>query len=131
MKLVRLSRLSLFACGALAALFPLNQLSAQESTPVAAKRLSLDERLAKMKDNLSLTDEQVTAIKGLFQDQQTQLTTIRRDISLTRDEKKEKSKAVIADTRTKVEAVLTDEQKAKADELRKQRAAKGAQKAQQ
>ena len=98
---------------------------------MAAKRLSLDERLAKMKDNLSLTDEQVTAIKGLFQDQQTQLTTIRRDISLTRDEKKEKSKAVIADTRTKVEAVLTDEQKAKADELRKQRAAKGAQKAQQ
>jgi Spy/CpxP family protein refolding chaperone len=117
------TRLSLLAGGALIALLPLAPLCAQSAaaTPAAPKGPNIEARLAKMKEKLSLTDDQVKSIKALFEDQKTKLDAIHADTTLTKDQQKEKAKPIIDDTKAKIDAVFTPEQKAKADQLRKYR----------
>jgi Spy/CpxP family protein refolding chaperone len=123
------TRLSLLAGGALAALLPLTPLCAQDTAPAApaataSKGPSVDERLAKMKEKLSLTDDQVKALKPVYDDQKTKIDAVRADTTLTKEQKKEKVKSIMDDTKTKVYATLTPEQKAKAEQARKDRAEK-------
>ncbi|MGH8045616.1 MAG: Spy/CpxP family protein refolding chaperone [Chthoniobacterales bacterium] len=115
------TRLSLLAGAALVALLPLSPLCAQTADAPKPKGPSVEERVAKMKENLSLTDDQVKAVTGIFQDQKTKMDAVRADTTLTKDQVREKVKPIMADTKTKVEAVLTPEQKAKAEQLHKER----------
>jgi Spy/CpxP family protein refolding chaperone len=108
-------RLSLLACTALLPLVPLS------AEPDAAKGPNVEARVAKMKEKLSLTDDQASSIKAILEDQKTKIEAVRADDSLPKEQKKEKVKAIMTETRTKVDAVLTPEQKAKADEARKKR----------
>jgi len=81
--------------------------------------MNIDERLARMKDALSLSDDQVTKLKAIFEDQKAQLDPIWKDTSLSKEQKREKSKPIVESTKAKVDAVLTPEQQAKLKELRK------------
>ncbi|HEY8902071.1 MAG TPA: hypothetical protein VIM48_00100 [Chthoniobacterales bacterium] len=83
-------------------------------------RMTIDERLARMKDALSLSDDQVTKLKAIFEDQKAQLDPIWKDTSLSREQKREKSKPIMESGKAKVNAVLTPEQQAKLKELRKE-----------
>jgi len=116
------TRLSLVAAGAVAVAFSLSSLRAQDATP--PKGPSIEARVAKMKEKLSLTDDQVKSITAIFQDQKAKVDAIRADTSLTKEQKREKVKPILEDTKSKVDAVLTPEQKAKADQIRKEHAAK-------
>ena len=123
------SYLSLLAVGAIAAASALSPLVAQ--TPPAAgqsgKPASIEDRLAKMKEKLALTDDQVAKLKTIFEDQKAKLDPIFADTTLTPEQKREKAKPIVAETRTKIDGVLTPEQKAKLEENRKQKQEKSAQ----
>lgn len=105
---------------AMAACFSPAIVRAQDAGGAPGHRLTIDQRLARMKDALSLSDDQVAKLKAIFEDQKAQLDPIWKDTSLSREQKREKSKPIMESTKAKVDAVLTPEQLAKLKELRKQ-----------
>jgi Spy/CpxP family protein refolding chaperone len=115
-----MKRLSLLAVAA-AALLPISFVSAQPQGGGAPHmRMSIDQRLEMMKSKLSLTDDQVAKLKTIFEAQKAQLDPIFEDKSLTPEQKREKAKPIMDAGKEKVNAVLTPEQQAKRDELRKE-----------
>lgn len=66
-----------------------------------------------MKSRLGLTDEQTTQIKDNRADFQTKMKAIRADQNLTADQKKEQLQALSKEQHTKMQSILTPEQKAK------------------
>lgn len=104
------------------AVLPLSSIRAQATeAPKPPKGASADERIARMKAKLDLTDDQVTKIKAIFDEQKTALEPIYKDQTLTKEQKREKAKPIRDAAKDKVDAVLTPEQKAKADEARKKK----------
>jgi Spy/CpxP family protein refolding chaperone len=112
-----------FGAALAVALLPFSTVSAQAADGAAAPRkgMNAEERLAKMKTKLDLTDDQVTKIKTIFDEQKAALEPIFKDTTLTKEQKREKVKPIIEATKGKVDAVLTPEQKVKAEEARKKR----------
>ncbi|MFA6960530.1 MAG: Spy/CpxP family protein refolding chaperone [Opitutaceae bacterium] len=82
------------------------------------------ERLAKMKEALGLTDAQVEQIKKILDDERAQMKALREKEGEPKEKRAEMMKIREA-TKAKVDAVLTAEQKAKLEEMRKEREAKG------
>lgn len=66
-----------------------------------------------MKTRLNLTDDQTTKIKENRADFQTKMKAIRADQNLTADQKKEQLQALSKEQHTKMQSILTPEQKAK------------------
>jgi Spy/CpxP family protein refolding chaperone len=114
-----MKRLSLLAA-ATAALLPFSIACAQPKGDGPRPRMSIEQRLAFMKSKLSLTDNQVAKLKTIFEEQKAQLDPIFQDKSLTREQKREKAKPIVEAGQAKVDAVLTAEQKAKRDQIRKE-----------
>jgi Spy/CpxP family protein refolding chaperone len=83
------------------------------------------ERLQKMQANLGLTDEQSQKIQAIMTEQREAMKGVKSDTTLTADQKKEKMKAARADVDAKIAALLTPEQKAKWEQLKKDRPGKG------
>lgn len=79
------------------------------------------QRLEHMKTALDLTDEQVKKIEDIQASQMEAMKALREDESLTSEQKREKSRQLMDETRQKVDGVLTPEQKAKWEEARKAR----------
>ncbi len=79
------------------------------------------ERLEKMKSELGLTDEQAKKVQEIFAAQREAAKGVREDSSLSDEQRKEKLKAARAEADAQMSAVLTPEQKAKWEELKKQR----------
>ncbi len=109
-------------CGAAAvALLPLSISSAQtaDASASAKKTASIEERLATMKTNLSLSDDQVAKLKAIFEDQKAAAAPILADKSLSKEERAAKLKPIKDATKAKVKAVLTPEQQLKMKASRK------------
>lgn len=66
---------------------------------------------------LNLTPDQVTQVRAIYKDGNTQMMSIRGDSSIPREDKREKLKALHESSRAKVREVLTEEQKPKFDEM--------------
>ncbi|MDD5200903.1 MAG: hypothetical protein PHC88_13995 [Terrimicrobiaceae bacterium] len=123
-----MKRLPLLAlCGAATALFPLIPLSAQTQGDAGPPpggppphRMSIEERLDRMKKDLSLSDDQIGKLKAIFDEQKTALDPIFQDKSLSREQKREKAKPIMEDTKKKINEVLTPEQQTKLEAIRKQ-----------
>ena len=71
-----------------------------------------------MKD-LNLTEAQKAQLKAQREASKAQLDAIKNDATLPDAQKKEKAKAIFAEQKTKTQALLTAEQKAKLEESRK------------
>lgn len=84
---------------------------------------SIEERLAKMKENLALSDDQVAKLKTIFEEQKAKIDPIFQDASLSREQKSEKARPIKDETKGKVDAVLTPEQKTKLEQIRAARKA--------
>ena len=69
--------------------------------------------LDKMAKDLSLTDRQKTQIKAIFDDTGKQMDAIHNDESLSDAEKMTQGHALHESTHTKIQALLTDDQKKK------------------
>jgi hypothetical protein len=80
-------------------------------------------RLDRLQEALGLTDEQVSQIEAIITATRDQLTAIHeqvRDGALTREQAHEQIRTIRENERAQIEAVLTEEQRAKFEELRRQ-----------
>lgn len=79
------------------------------------------DRLKQLAETLGLTEEQKTQLKPILAEEAAALKPIRDDKSLDRAARWEKAKAVHDSFAPKIDAILTPEQKAKHDEMKKMR----------
>jgi Spy/CpxP family protein refolding chaperone len=95
--------------------------SAQErrevKTPRAEEKMRMHDR--KSMQDLNLTEAQKTELKAQRESAKAQLQAIKADGSLTDAQKAEKAKAIHQEQKTKMQALLTAEQKTKLEEGRK------------
>jgi Spy/CpxP family protein refolding chaperone len=82
----------------------------------------MGDRLAK---ELNLTPDQQNQLKPVFEETRTKVQAIHQDTSLSQEQKRAKIKEIHDANKSKIEAVLTPEQKQKFDSLRKERGRKG------
>ena len=92
------------------------------------KESRMKDHLAQMKTDLGLTDDQASKIQEIMTEQRKSMKGLKDDTSLTEDQKKEKFQAGRAEADAKISALLTPEQKAKWDQMKKNRPAKGGKK---
>jgi len=85
------------------------------------------EKLDKLQTELGLTDDQTKKVQSIMAEQMQTMKSVKNDTTLTDDQKKEKMKASRAEIDSKISAILTPEQKAKWDQIKKARPAKGGQ----
>jgi len=79
---------------------------------------SIDDQVAVLAQQLSLTPDQQAKVKTALQDQHTKAMTIIQDNSMPREDKIQKIHALRQDTISKVRATLTsDDQKSKFDQM--------------
>jgi Spy/CpxP family protein refolding chaperone len=73
---------------------------------------------------LSLSSDQVAQITPILTARQQQMQTLRADASLTEQDRHTKRHAIMQDTNSKIEAVLTDSQKQQFEQMLAQRRAR-------
>lgn len=76
-----------------------------------------EKRLQAMKDQLGLTDDQTAKVKIIQDEGRGKMEAIRNDSSLSDEDKRTKSAALMQDESKRVRAVLTAEQQPKYDEM--------------
>ncbi len=120
----RSSEVLLFAVAlAVAALVP--ALNAQDNPPAGKKgahgpRGGMPrpiEMLIDHRQEIGLSDDQVAKLKALQEATRPQVEAIMQDQSLSREDKREKMQAIMKDSRAKIDAILTPEQREKAKEF--------------
>lgn len=72
-----------------------------------------------MKEKLGLSDAQAEQIKKIHEESRAQMEKLKKDESLSKEDKMAEMKKIREATKAKVDAVLTPEQREKAKELRK------------
>lgn len=76
--------------------------------------------MGRMMKDLNLTAEQQAKIKTIQDAQKAKVQPIRENASLTPEQKKEQMRPIVKDTMKQILEILTPEQKAKLQELRKE-----------
>ena len=77
------------------------------------KKMTVDEKLTWMSQELNLTADQQAKLKPILEDQQRQIEAVWQDASLSDDAKMAKKKEIKASTSTQIKAVLNTEQQEK------------------
>lgn len=88
---------------------------------------SVDDQVKMLSDRLNLTADQQTKIKPILEDQRTQAQELRKDDSLSDDDRRNKMRTLRESTNSKIRDVLTDDQKKQFDEMQKQMRDRGRQ----
>jgi periplasmic protein CpxP/Spy len=88
---------------------------------------SVDDQVKMMSDRLNLTPDQQTKIKPILEDQRTQAQALRKDESLSDDDRRNKMRTLRESTNSKIRDVLTDDQKKQFDEMQQQMRDRGRQ----
>ena len=88
----------------------------ETSAPPPQQGLAGDHRdpaqqLAGMTRRYNLSTDQQNQVKPILMDQQRRIQLLRRDSSLSPDEKKAKLQSILSDFNSKIEAILNDDQK--------------------
>ena len=81
---------------------------------------TVQQRLERLSEELNLTAEQKAKVSALLENQAKQRREIVRDTSLSRDERREKMRALMQGERKEFKAVLTSDQFEKFQQLREQ-----------
>ena len=68
-------------------------------------------------EQLNLTADQKTKVDAILQDQRSQMMTLREDSSLSQDERRTKMQTIMQSGRTKIRALLNEEQRKKFDAM--------------
>lgn len=92
--------------------------SSQATAPTTTthhREMSADRDLARMTKRLSLTQDQQTQIKPILEDRDQQLNQLWQDTSMSKTDRRAKSKGIRDDAKSKIDPILNDEQKAKFD----------------
>ena len=80
----------------------------------------MEQHRQEMEKALGLTDAQKDQMKQVHQDEKAKLEALRNDTSLTRDQKRAQMQAIRKDMRTRMDAILTPEQKEKMKQFRQE-----------
>jgi Spy/CpxP family protein refolding chaperone len=88
---------------------------------------SVDDQVKMLSDRLNLTADQQTKIKPILEDQRTQAQALRKDDSLSDDDRRTKMRTLRESTNSKIRDVLTDDQKKQFDEMQQQMRDRGRQ----
>ena len=83
------------------------------------------DRMAKLTSELSLTDEQQAKLKPIFAANDEKMKALRDDASLSREQKREKFRALREEIVAQVKPILTAEQLAKWQAMREARRGQG------
>jgi Spy/CpxP family protein refolding chaperone len=102
----------------LAAVQNMNPAPSVAATPASVRARSHFGPLAMMKQSLNLTDEQVQKLEPVMKDQQAKVAALRKDTTLSRQDRVAKLKQVGESASAKLKAVLTPEQLAKWQSMR-------------
>jgi periplasmic protein CpxP/Spy len=78
---------------------------------------SVDDHVKLLTEKLDLTADQQAKIKTILEDQRQQMDAIRKDDSLSREDKMSKARALREASQAKVREILNDDQKKKLDQL--------------
>jgi Spy/CpxP family protein refolding chaperone len=115
------TRNSLFAFCVLAfgLVLPSAVLRAEDAPPAQKERGPKGDREEMMKERLGLSDDQAAKIKQIHADSREEMKKLKDDENLSREDKMARRKELHEATRAKVDAVLTAEQRTKAEEMRK------------
>jgi Spy/CpxP family protein refolding chaperone len=127
-KILSLALCSLFSIGAALALPvaqdqaappPPPQGDAQQPGPDHGRGRQMDpeKQLAHLTKALNLTADQQTQIKPILADRQQKMQALWSDSSLSREDRMSKMKSIREDSNTKIEAVLTADQKPKYEQM--------------
>jgi len=97
-------------------------LAADESAPAGPAHSfpAPDEVVKTLTSKLSLTPDQAGKIAPIIADRQAKLKAIMADASASRMERMHQSKAIMSDTDTQINAILTPDQQAKYAEIEQQ-----------
>ena len=76
--------------------------------------------IRRLAQELNLTEDQRTRIRGFVDDARTQAQALRNDTTLTREQRQQRMREITQRTQDNIRSILTVEQQMKADELRKQ-----------
>src|SRR5258708_39824636 len=79
------------------------------------RRGGMRDPMAMMKEQLSLTDDQIEKIKPILKDRQEKMTALRGDTSLSQEDRRAKMKEIIDASNAKIKPILTADQKEKFD----------------
>jgi periplasmic protein CpxP/Spy len=82
-----------------------------KALPQTENHRMMRDKLQEAVNELNLTDDQKGKLKDVFADAKTKRDSIANDSSLTQDQKKDKMKALHDDTMSKVNDVLTPDQR--------------------
>jgi protein CpxP len=90
-----------------------------QGPPAGARRqqMSPEQQVDRLATQLSLTPDQKTKIMAIYQDNQDKMTAMRNDSSADQSTMRDKMMEMRTAQTTAVKAVLTDDQKAKYDEM--------------
>jgi protein CpxP len=80
-----------------------------------------EQELGWLSDNLKLTDDQKAKIKPLIEDEHKQLTALREDSSLSREEKRAKFRQIRTSTFDQIRPILTEQQRSTLQQIQQQR----------
>ncbi len=75
-----------------------------------------DQQLARMTSHYKLSADQQSKIKPILVSTQQQMQALRGDSSLSRDDRMAKMQSIRGDSKTKIEAILNDDQKKQFDQ---------------
>jgi periplasmic protein CpxP/Spy len=89
--------------------------------PSRAMRTDPDQQLANLTQKLNLTTDQQTQIKPILVDRQQKLHALMENQSLSRDERRSQAKSVMSDSNSRIEAVLSGDQKQKFEAMQQQK----------
>lgn len=95
---------------------------ATETTNAHGHKAPDPDRMAKhLGKKLNLSDDQVAKIKPVLEDRAQQMQTLRADGTLSQPDRRSKAHQIMADSNTKIEAVLNDTQKQQFEAMMQQR----------
>jgi hypothetical protein len=84
-------------------------------------RMTPEQRAARLKDSLALSDDQLAKVVTIFQDADKRREEAFSSAGDDRDARMAAMRKVMDDTDVKIDSVLTDGQKTKYDDMKKQR----------
>lgn len=78
---------------------------------------SVEERVQHLTKALNLTTDQQAKVKSILEDQKNQMASLKQETSLSKQDRHAKFQAIHQETRQKIQAVLTDDQQAKFEQM--------------
>jgi periplasmic protein CpxP/Spy len=81
------------------------------------KMHNVDDQVKRMTKKLNLNDEQQSKVKGILENQQSQMQQLRNDSSTSRDDRFAKMRELHENSNTQIRAALNDDQQKKFDEM--------------